>query len=189
MDVPVGDVSITQGGTSFWWRGQGGREAPAAEQHRMRNIVDEPRAKSDENIVDEPRAKLSCLNGSPLCFGTWGNWKNMCLACRQDDSVFKRDPCLAKEMSEVDMLELNAPVHERTEQKQATKAKWDQMSAEEKAPFQEKEAESIRRRTSAIARRTRRRAATMLGTTRMIAASEDHQRSAPQRSRTAQPRT
>ena len=142
MDVPVGDVSITQGGTSFWWRGQGGREAPAAEQHRMRNIVDEPRAKSDENIVDEPRAKLSCLNGSPLCFGTWGNWKNMCLACRRDDSVFERDPCLAKEMSEVDMLELNAPVHERTKQKQATKAKWDQMSVEEKAPFQEKEAES-----------------------------------------------
>jgi len=42
----------------------------------------------------------------------------------------------------VDMLELDAPVHERTEQKQATKAKWDQMCAEEKAPFQEKEAES-----------------------------------------------
>jgi len=46
---------FTQGGTSFWWRGQGGREASAAEQHRMRT-----------SWTSRAHAKLSCLNGSSV---------------------------------------------------------------------------------------------------------------------------
>ena len=80
---------ITQGGTTFWWRGQGGSEASAAEQERMRTTW-----------TSRARAKLSCLNfgssSASYCVGTWGNWKEMCLACRMEESVYERDPCLAK---------------------------------------------------------------------------------------------
>ena len=81
---------ITQGGTTFWWRGQGGGDVPAAEQLRMRT-----------SWTSRARTKLSCLNigsssGSTQCHGTWGNWGSMCLACRREESVFERDPCLVK---------------------------------------------------------------------------------------------
>jgi hypothetical protein len=76
---------IIQGGTSFWWRGQGGGEAPAAEQERMRTLWS-----------SRARAKVSCQNAGPArCRGTWGHW-HMCFKCRHDPTVYARDPCVAK---------------------------------------------------------------------------------------------
>jgi hypothetical protein len=77
---------IIQGGTSFWWRGQGGEVASAAEQEQMRTLWS-----------SRARAKLSCQNaGGVSCGGTWGNWGGMCFNCRHDPTVYARDPCVAK---------------------------------------------------------------------------------------------
>ena len=78
---------ITQGGTSFWWRGQGGGDATAAEQDRMRTLWS-----------SRAQAKVSCQNapGPANCHGTWGNWGGMCTNCRRDPTAYARDPCVAK---------------------------------------------------------------------------------------------
>jgi hypothetical protein len=77
---------ITQGGTSFWWRGQGGGDASAAEQDRMRTLWS-----------SRAHAKVSCQNGAPAnCRGTSSYWGGMCINCRRDPTVYARDPCVAK---------------------------------------------------------------------------------------------
>jgi hypothetical protein len=62
------------------------------------------RAATDANNVREPRSRKVVVpefwffrrDGTSSCFGTWGNWTGMCLACRKEESVYERDPCLAK---------------------------------------------------------------------------------------------
>ena len=54
-------VTASSGGTNFWWRGQGGQEAPQAEQERMRTTW-----------TSHALAKLSCQNGSMNGFGKLG---------------------------------------------------------------------------------------------------------------------
>ena len=77
---------IIQGGTSFWWRGQGGGDASAAEQDRMRTLWS-----------SRAHAKVSCQNVAPAnCRGTSGYWGGMCINCRRDPTVYARDPCVAK---------------------------------------------------------------------------------------------